>query len=41
MSRYLIENNIETLEGVKAFTIDGYAFSPEHTVKENEPVFVR
>lgn len=41
MSRYLIENNIETLDGVKNFAVDGYAFSESETVKENEPVFVR
>ena len=41
MSRYLIENNIETLEDLKGFAVDGYAYSEEFTVKENEPVFVR
>jgi len=41
MSRYLIENNVETLSELKGFTIDGYAYSEEFTVKENEPVFVR
>lgn len=41
MSRYLIENSIETLDGVKNFAIDGYAFSEAETVNENEPVFVR
>ena len=41
MSRYLIDNNVEDLEQLKTFSIDGYAFSEEHTIKENEPVFVR
>ena len=41
MSRYLIENKIESLDGVKAFAVDGYAFSEEFTTKESEPVFVR
>lgn len=41
MSRYLIENDTETLDGLKGFAIDGYAYSEEYTVKENEPVFVR
>ncbi len=41
MSRYLIENNIESLEGIKAFNVEEYRFSEEYTVKENEPVFVR
>lgn len=41
MSRYLIENNVETLEQLKGFAVDGYAYSEEYTTKENEPVFVR
>lgn len=41
MSRYLIENNIEDITGVKNFAVDGYAFSEIETVNENEPVFVR
>lgn len=41
MSRYLIENNIDNLQGLKNFAVDGYAFSEEETKKENEPVFVR
>ena len=41
MTRYLIDNNIENLEGVKGFTTDGYSYSEAHTTKENEPVFVR
>jgi len=41
MSRYLIENSIETLDGVKNFAVDGYVFSEAETVNENEPVFVR
>ncbi len=41
MSRYLIENSIETLDELKNFSIEEYRFSEEYTVKENEPVFVR
>jgi len=41
MTRYVIDKNIETLQGVKAFDLDGYAFSEQYTEKENEPVFVR
>ncbi len=41
MSRYLIDNDIESLEGIKAFNVEEYRFSEEYTVKENEPVFVR
>lgn len=41
MTRYLIENNVESLEQLKAFAVDGYAYSEEYTTNENEPVFVR
>ncbi len=41
MTRYVIDNNINTLEGIKAFDLDGYAYSEQYTEKENEPVFVR
>ena len=41
MSRYLIDNNVENLDQLKGFTVDGYAYSEEYTTKENEPVFVR
>ena len=41
MSRYLIETNAKSLNDIKKFAEDGYAFSETETVKENEPVFVR
>ncbi|MFT7119156.1 MAG: cytoplasmic iron level regulating protein YaaA (DUF328/UPF0246 family), partial [Flavobacteriales bacterium] len=41
MARYLIENKIDSLEGIKTFAMDDYKFSDQETVKENEPVFVR
>jgi len=41
MVRYIIDNNVETLEELKGFNYDGYGFSEEFTVNENEPVFVR
>lgn len=41
MVRYIIDNNVETLEQLKGFNIDGYGYSEEFTVNENEPVFVR
>ncbi len=41
MARYLIDENVETLEGVKGFTTDGYGFSEEFTINENQPVFIR
>ena len=41
MVRYIIDHNVETLEDLKGFNTDGYGFSEEFTVNENEPVFVR
>ncbi|WP_010520634.1 peroxide stress protein YaaA [Aquimarina agarivorans] len=41
MSRYLIENEVENLNQLKGFSLDGYAYSETYTTKENEPVFVR
>lgn len=41
MARYVIDTNAQTLDDIKAFDYDGYGFSEEHTVKENEPVFIR
>ncbi len=41
MSRYLIENDVENMDHLKAFNLDGYAFSEEYTIKDSEPVFVR
>ena len=41
MARFLLENKIETLEGLKNFNVDGYAFSENETQNEIEPVFVR
>ena len=41
MARYILDNGIETLNELKRFDIDGYGFSAEYTLNENEPVFVR
>ncbi len=41
MVRYIIDNNAKTLEDIKGFNSDGYLFSKEHTLKENQPVFIR
>ncbi len=40
MARYIIDNNIETLEDLKGFTIDGYAFSEEMST-DTELLFTR
>lgn len=41
MVRYIIDSNATSLEDIKGFNLDGYQFSKEHTLKENEPVFIR
>lgn len=40
MARYIIDNNIETLENLKGFNIDGYAFSEEMST-DTELLFTR
>ncbi len=41
MVRYILDNQINTLEDLKGFNVDGYGFSEEFSIKENEPVFIR
>lgn len=41
MARYLVENNITNLDGIKSFDVDGYAFSQAETTDVNSPVFTR
>ena len=41
MARYLIENKVTQLSLLKEFTVAGYYFSAEASVKELEPVFLR
>ena len=41
MVRYILDSEAKTLEEVKGFNLDGYTFSKQHTLKENQPVFVR
>ena len=41
MVRYIIDSNANTLEDIKGFNLDDYEFSQEHTLKQNEPVFIR
>lgn len=41
MTRFAIDNNIKTLDELKAFDYDDYGYSEEYTEKENEPVFIR
>ncbi len=41
MVRYIVDNNAKTIEDIKGFNLDDYQYSKEHTLKENQPVFVR
>ena len=41
MVRYILDANAKTLEDIKGFNLDEYEYSKEHTLKENEPVFIR
>ncbi len=41
MVRYILDSNAKTLEDIQGFNLDDYMFSKEHTLKENQPVFVR
>lgn len=41
MTRYLIENEIDSYEGLLGFNGNDYSYSEEHTEDKNEPVFIR
>lgn len=41
MARFLIENDATSLEDIRGFNEDNYSFSQEHTLNNNEPVFIR
>lgn len=41
MVRYIIDSGAKTLNDLHGFNLDDYEFSPNHTTKPNEPVFVR
>jgi len=41
MVRYILDTNAQTLENIRGFNYDDYIFSKEHTLKENQPVFIR
>ncbi len=41
MVRYILDSDAKTLEDIKGFNLDEYEYSKEHTLKENEPVFIR
>lgn len=41
MVRYILDTNAKTFDDIKNFDYDDYTFSQAHTLKENQPVFVR
>ncbi len=41
MTRYIIDSNAKTIDDIKGFDYEGYAFSKALSSKENELVFVR
>lgn len=41
MVRYIVDKDVKTLEDLKGFDYDDYGYSEEHTLNENEPVFIR
>lgn len=41
MVRYILDHNVNNLDELKGFDVDGYGFSEEYTINENEPVFIR
>ena len=40
MARYLVQQKVETVKGIKAFAVDGYRYS-EAESGEDTPVFLR
>lgn len=41
MVRFIIDSNAKTLEDIKSFNLDDYMYSKEHTLKAEQPVFIR
>ncbi|MDT0608388.1 peroxide stress protein YaaA [Croceitalea rosinachiae] len=41
MARYILDTNAQSLDDIKGFNYDDYIYSKEHTLKENQPVFIR
>ena len=41
MVRYIVDTDAQSLEDIKGFNTEGYQFSEQYTLKENQPVFVR
>jgi len=41
MVRYILDTDAKNLDDIKTFNYDNYEFNQEHTLKENQPVFIR
>ncbi|WP_297796092.1 peroxide stress protein YaaA [uncultured Eudoraea sp.] len=41
MVRYILDTDAKTLDDIRGFNREQYMFSKEHTLKENQPVFIR
>lgn len=41
MVRYIIKNDIQSIEDLKGFDYEGYSFSKQHSTQTNELVFIR
>lgn len=41
MARFAIDHNIDKLEDLKSFDVDGYSYSERYTEEELHPVFIR
>jgi cytoplasmic iron level regulating protein YaaA (DUF328/UPF0246 family) len=41
MVRYIVDTDAQTLEDLKGFDRDEYMYSKEHTLRDDQPVFVR
>ncbi|MGI9545774.1 MAG: peroxide stress protein YaaA [Flavobacteriaceae bacterium] len=41
MVRYILDSGAQTLEDIRGFNSEEYLFSQEHTLREDQPVFVR
>ncbi len=41
MVRYILDTDAQTMADIKGFDYDNYVYSAEHTLKENQPVFIR
>ncbi|NJB70692.1 hypothetical protein GGR42_001154 [Saonia flava] len=41
MVRYILDTNAKTMEDIRGFNRDEYTYSKEHTLREDQPVFIR